>query len=151
MKLFGISLPWLPAVEIDGCNEYGKNCQTRFGLFPSIIDEMSKSLNFTWEDHKEINDNWGLTPVSGPYNRSGTFEGVFGAIVNGEYMLNTAEWVWILDRYELVDFISMYTNGYVLLSSPKATNFNMRLFIRPFTSKSWIGKYNLAIVMAKRM
>ena len=139
MKLYGISTTWLPAIMIDDCDMEGKNCQTHFGLFPSIIDEMSKLLNFTWEDHREMNDNWGLTPISGPYNRSGTFEGVFGAIVNGEYMFNTAEWVWIIDRYELVDFVSVYSNGYVLISSQKPKDLDFGLFIRPFTNKSWIG------------
>ena len=55
-----------------------------YGLYPDIIDEMGKQLNFTWENHKEINGDWGLTPISGPFNRSGTFGGIIGEIKNAK-------------------------------------------------------------------
>ena len=140
MHLFGISASWLPQIKIDDCDEQGKNCLTSYGLYPDIIDEMGKQLNFTWENHKEINGDWGLTPISGPFNRSGTFGGIIGEIKNGNYMFNTAGWKWLIDRYELMDFVGIQVNRGVLVTSLKPPNLDLSLFIRPFTIQSWIGK-----------
>ena len=140
MKLYGISLSWLPAIKIDDCDDNGKNCQTHFGLYPDIIDAISQLVNFTWEDHKEMNNDWGLTPISGPFNRSRTFGGVFGALINGDYMFNTAGWIWVIDRYELIDFVGTSTNTNMLAVSPRPPQFDLGLFVRPFTQDSWIGK-----------
>ena len=140
MKLYGKSISWKPQIEIDNCDPNGKNCQTNKGLYPDIIDEIAKLLNFTWENHKEVTDDWGLTPVSGPFNRSGTFRGVVGSIKNADYMFNTAGWRWKLERYEIMDFVGMQINRGVLVTSPKPPNFDLGLFVRPFTHRSWIGK-----------
>ena len=145
MHLFGISVSWLPQIKIDNCDENGKNCKTSFGLYPDIIDEMSKILNFTWENHKELDGNWGATPISGPLNKSGTYGGIIGKIKDGTYMFNTAGWLWLIDRYEITDFVGMQSNRALLVTNLKPPTIDMSLFIRPFTIQAWIGKIILPL------
>ena len=53
---------------------------------------------------------WGVRQISGPYNKSGVWGGSFGSIVNGKYHLSLSQWVWIYERYGLLDFVSTSTN-----------------------------------------
>ena len=137
----------MPQVRLDDCDGEGKNCQTSIGLYPDIIDEMGRLLNFTWENHKEVDGNWGVMPISGPYNRSGVFGGIIGAIKNGTHMFNTAGWLWIVDRYEIIDFVEVQSSKVMLVTSLKHPEFDLYLFIRPFTNQSWFGKCHIFFII----
>ena len=135
-----MSSPWLPQVMIDECDKLGKNCKISYGMYPDMLNAMGNLLNFTWEDSKEVDGNWGLAPVSGPFNRSGIWSGVFGGIVNGDYMFSTAGWKWNLDRYQLVDFIGITTNPLTLVTSPKPAQFDLGLFV--LSKRAWNAQKN---------
>ena len=81
---------------------------------------MGRIMNFTWETQKELNGDWGVAPISGPFNKSGIWGGVMGGIVNGDYMISLCQWVWLSDRYGLVDFISTTADSHLLALTPRA-------------------------------
>ena len=140
MTLYAISSSWLPAIHISDCDKEGKNCKSHYGFYVDLIDAMGSLMNFTWEDRKELNDDWGLQPISGPYNKSGVWGGVLGSIINGEYMFNTADWLMTPKRIGLIEFVMSTKDVYLLALTPKPAKFDMGLFVRPFTTESWIGK-----------
>ena len=100
-------------------------------------------MNFTWEGHTDTDGNWGLLPIQiqegsnqtgkgGPRGgghgeggpRGGSEEGlvwggVMGSIVNGDYMMSTVTWIWVYERYGLVDFISTSWQNTLLALTPK--------------------------------
>ena len=45
--------------------------------------------------------------------------GVMGSIVNGDYMMSTVTWIWVYERYGLVDFISTSWQNTLLALTPK--------------------------------
>ena len=104
LKLYGTTLSWAPTIMIENCDSKGKNCETR-GLYRDLMDAMSKVLNFTWECHKEVNNNWGVSPII-EADGNKTWVGLFGSIVNGDYMFSPCSWQWNIVRYGLVDFVS---------------------------------------------
>ena len=69
-------------------------------------------------------------------------------------MFNTAGWKWLIDRYELMDFVGLQFNRGVFVASPKPPNLDLSLFIRPFTTQAWIGikqkrkSYNILLIQA---
>ena len=92
-------------------------------------------MNFTWEGHTDTDGNWGLLPIkieegSNKTTRKGGPEenvseeglvwgGVMGSIVNGDYMMSTVTWIWVYERYGLVDFISTSWQNTLLALTPK--------------------------------
>ena len=42
-----------------------------------------------------------------------------GSIVNGDYMMSTVTWIWVHERYGLVDFISTSWQNTLLALTPK--------------------------------
>ena len=54
--------------------------------------------------HKEPNDDWGLTPREGPFNRSGNWSGVMGNVIEGGYDLSLSSWYWLHERAHLMAF-----------------------------------------------
>ena len=67
IALKSTTLPWCPYVCLDGCNELGQNCKTT-GALVDLVKYWGKSLNFTLEVNKEINDGWGTEPKSGMFS-----------------------------------------------------------------------------------
>lgn len=96
-------------------------------------------LNFTWTSHAPPDGSWGVRPISGPFNRSGVWGGAMGSVVNGEYHVSLSQWVWTIDRYGLLDFISTSTNYVVLALTPQPPPIDFGLFVRPFTDDAWAG------------
>ena len=62
---------------------------------------------------KEPNDDWGLTPKEGPFNRSGNWSGVMGNVVNGCFDMSLSPWYWLYDRAELMSFTPVARTRYV--------------------------------------
>lgn len=60
----------------------GTGCQS-VGYLKNMMDSLGELLNFTWECHQEVNDNWGLIQ-----NDMGGWDGVVGNIFNGTYQLS---------------------------------------------------------------
>ena len=135
------TLQWAPYYIIENCDEDGRNCDTS-GFYHDYTLAMGRIMNFTWQTQKELNGNWGVAPINGPFNKSGEWGGVMGGIVNGDYMISLCQWVWLSDRYGLVDFISTTPDSHLLALTPRAPEVDLGLFIRPFTIDAWKGKYN---------
>ena len=138
LQVLGVTLSWAPFLTID-CNEEGKNCTTR-GFYHDFTNAMGRIMNFTWDSHADPNGDWGVRPISGPFNRSGEWGGVMGGVVNGDYMISLCQWVWLRERYGLLDFVSTTAEATMLAITPKPPEVDTGLFVRPFTNDAWTGK-----------
>jgi hypothetical protein len=133
-----LSMPYLPFLEIEGCNEHGRNCHTT-GMVADFQDVICKLLNCTWECQIPTEHGWGVRPISGPFNKSGVWGGAMGGIINNQYMIGMANWVWNDERDDFLDFVSTGFEQNLLALTPKPTELDMGLFIRPFTNEAWKG------------
>jgi hypothetical protein len=70
-------------------------------------------------------------PISGPFNKSGIWGGAMGGIVNGQYMLGMANWVWNYERDDFLDFVSTGFDQILLAMTTKPIELDMGFFIRP--------------------
>ena len=84
-----------------------------------------------------MDSNWGVRPISGPYNSSGVWGGVMGDVINRKYHLSLSMWVWNVERTDLIDFSPVLSNFYQLALTPQPPPVDTGLFIRPFTTDSW--------------
>ena len=82
LHLTSMSLPWFPYFHLYDCDELGMGCKSA-GYLKTFMDNLGTLMNFTWESHKEINDNWGLVRQA-----DGIWDGVVGHIFNGSYQLS---------------------------------------------------------------
>ena len=82
IHITSISLSWTPYFLMSGCNEKGMLCKTE-GYLSNLMDELGRLLNFTWESHQEVNNDWGLNQYE-----SGGWGGVVGNVFNGTYQLS---------------------------------------------------------------
>ena len=146
IKLYSKTLTWAPYFVINDCDEKGKNCEFE-GLLKDYMDAMGRILNFTWTSHAPPDGNWGVRPISGPYNRSGLWGGAMGSVINGEYHISLSNWVWNLERYGLVDFVSTTTGTLILALTPKPADVDLGLFVRPFQYEAWQGVFVVFIVI----
>jgi hypothetical protein len=131
-------LPYAPFLVVDNCDDQGHNCVAT-GLLADLQDVICQMLNCTWETHVPAKNGWGVSPISGPFNKSGVWGGVMGGVVNGDYMIIHSSWVWNFERYELLDFVSTGFDQVVLVLTPKPPEVDIGLFIRPFTDDAWRG------------
>ena len=144
-KIFSNTLPWAPYFMMEECDENGKNCKNS-GFLADYMDSLGFVLNFTWESHQPADGNgWGVTPLDGPFNKSGTWGGAMGSVVNEEYHMSLSQWIWNSGRYELLDFISTTSSYDCLALTPSPPEVDFGLFIRPFRNDAWGG---IGVVMS---
>ena len=142
LKILSNTLTWAPFFTIENCDDEGKNCN-HYGFYHDYMEDMGKLTNFSFESHADPDNNWGVRPISGPFNMSGVWGGSMGSIVNGDYMISLSQWVWTANRYGLLDFISTSSDSFYLVLTPKPAEVDFGLFIRCFTDDAWTGKYEL--------
>ena len=82
LHLTSISLPWFPYFHLYNCNDKGMDCESA-GYLKQFMDSLGTLMNFTWESHKEINNDWGLVQQD-----DGSWNGVTGHVLNGSYQLS---------------------------------------------------------------
>ena len=82
LHLTSMSLSWFPYFHLFNCNNQGMSCEST-GYLKQFMDSLGTLLNFTWESHREVDDNWGLVPQAG-----GGWDGVVGHVFNGTYQLS---------------------------------------------------------------
>ena len=80
--IVSISLSWTPYYLLYDCDDQGKECKSN-GYLKNLMDSLGTLMNFTWECHQEINNNWGLVP-----DTTGKWDGVMGHVLNGTYQLS---------------------------------------------------------------
>ena len=75
----------------------------------------------------------------GPANASGTWGGVLGKVIHGDYQLCLSFWTNTAERVGLLDFVVMgKTINFVLAFIPKLPPFDKFLFVRPFRNEVWL-------------
>ena len=62
-----------------------------------------------------------------------------GSVVTGDFQMSLSQWVWTVNRYGLLDFISTSADSFLLCLTPKPAEFDTGLFVRPFTDAAWEG------------
>ena len=105
LQIRSISLPWAPYLMQTNCIDEGdsQKCENH-GYLIDFMEMTRQIYNFTYISLKDINDDWGLSPKSGPFNLSGTWSGVMGNVIKGEYDMSLSAWYWIYNRMELLSF-----------------------------------------------
>ena len=85
--LVSITLSWAPYFTLYGCNKFQMECKSE-GYLADVMNVLGEKMNFTWESHGEMENNWGTTAISGPSNSSGIWGGVVGGVFNGNYQMS---------------------------------------------------------------
>ena len=135
-NIVGTALSWKPFMEIENCDKNGRNCNY-YGIIPEMMDTWSKVYNFTWDVYRNVDNDWAVLPIDGPYNRSGTWKGVVGDVIMGRYQVSLSSWQWS-DRYpNSVDYVQYSLERRIMCLVPKFPEVDIALFIRPFTDDVW--------------
>ena len=113
LQIRSISLPWAPYLIQTECadtDEFGsQNCKNE-GYLIDFMESARKRFNFTYISLRYASNDWGTKPKSGPFNMSGTWGGVMGGVINGEYDTSLSAWYWIYSRVELLSFAPVVTS-----------------------------------------
>ena len=121
------------------CDDKGKNCESG-GYVSEVMIALAAKLNFTLEFHQEPNNNMGVYAVSGPNNISGTFDGVFGALLNtDEYQVSANLFNMVSDRLDMFDFVYLFTTHRMLAMMVRESDVDYGLFVRPFQFELWLA------------
>ena len=134
-NIVGTAKSWKPFMAVEDCNISGRNCKY-YGIVPDMMDTWAKAYNFTWDLYRDVDNDWGMFPVDGPFNRSGTWKGVMGDVVKGRYQVSLIPWKWFNER-SFVDFVPITLKKIVLCTIPKFPAVDTGLFIRPFSDDVW--------------
>jgi hypothetical protein len=145
LTIYSISLSWGPYLTFEDCNEVGNNC-TNYGYLKDYTDVIAKKLNFTYESQREVNEDWGSLPKSGPYNYSGKWAGVMGGIINAKYDMSLSPWLRTLERYEIMSFVTIITTNDLIVWTPTDQEIDFGLFVRPFSAESWVAISLMTII-----
>ena len=135
-NIVGTGLTWKPSIAAENCDKFGRNCEI-YGMIADLMNNMAKNYNFTWDIYADIDNDWGMFPIEGPFNSSGKWKGVLGDVVTGKYQLSVNGWKHFLERNEILDFVPIMKTATILCFIPKPPEVDSGLFIRPFTNSAW--------------
>ena len=133
------SLTWTPYLIIDDCNEFGLECKQNYGYYIDYMDLLAAKFNFTYVSQKNMEDDWGLVPKTGPFSLNGSWGGVLGDVINRKYDLSLSDWFWNNDRNALLQFVPTSPNSVVLVMKPHQSKVDFGLFARAFAGDAWVG------------
>ena len=139
LELRSTSLTWFPYLIIEDCNKKGLDCKENYGFLIDYMELLAKKFNFTYISQKNMEDDWGVLPKSGPFNMNGTWGGVMGDVINKKYDLSISDWFWDDQRNELLEFVATNMNTVVLAMKPQHSDVDSGFFSRAFTFQSWVG------------
>ena len=112
------------------------------------MEEIGKMFNFTWTCDQEPNGDWGSVPISGPSNLNGTWGGVLGNIVNGDYAFTLSYWWNVESRLGMCDYILVGQGiKYIFTFLPQPLDYDATLFTRPFQNDVWIVISGISIIL----
>jgi hypothetical protein len=146
LTIYSISLNFAPYIVLKDCDQGGKKCKG-YGYLKDYADLIAQKLNFTYDTHNQVDGDWGTMPKSGPYNRSGTWGGVMGAVVNSKYDVSIGSWWMIRERYELLSFATIFSSKEILVWTP-TNQIDFGLFVRPFSPESWLAITSLIAIIS---
>ena len=143
-----LTLPWPPYIDLIDCNSSTSYECNSIGYLPDIFRILENRLNFTWHCDAEPNNDWGVIPISGPANLSGSWGGVVGKVANGEYPFSMAQWYNIESRIGMFDFVNVGKDfQFMMALNPKKSKYDSSLYIRPFTTEVWLSIGMLTILI----
>jgi hypothetical protein len=146
LTIYSTADSWAPYLTLENCDESGTKC-TSYGYLKDHTNLVAKKYNFTYESHRDMTGNWGDLPISGPYNQSGEWGGIFGDVVNGKYDLCLSAWLWMAERYEILKFVPVYSTKQVLVWTPKNSEIDFGLVTHPFTNDSWVAIFVMSLIL----
>ena len=144
VHLKSIDLTWEPHVKINDCNNLGEKCSID-GMSANIMNLLAEKLNFTWSSNIELNKTWGTFPIDGNLE-NGTYLGIYGSIIKKEYDLNLSPWTYRFHRFGHCDFIRTYDTHYSLSFAISNSQFDFKLFIRPFVQEVWYAIIGTVVI-----
>ena len=107
--------------NIGSCDSGGRNCRSVDGLLAELMRILSVKFNFTWETFSAVDGKWGTRPLSGPANKSGTWGGVFGGVVNEDYDFSLSTWSLFIVFIKVKFFLLLFLLLFWSLSNRKGT------------------------------
>ena len=143
LEVTSTSLSWYPFYTIDGCNNVGKECTPSYGYLVDYLDIIAKNFNFTYSEHRNVDNNWGLVPKD-----NGTYEGILGDIAAKKYDMTIGVWWWLSERDDIFDEVPIVGNRDVLAMKSGKSNTDFSLFTRVFTKDSWITIFFMIIALS---
>ena len=147
MAVISTSMDWTPYLQFDSCEDtLGQNCVTS-GFLMDLVTVLARRYNFTITSTRDPDLNWGLSPISGPFNLSGEWGGVMGDVVTGKYQMSLSQWYYIRERNDILDFVSTTSDQEMLALTPQPTAVDIGLFIRPFTDEAWTAIHVMNLVI----
>ena len=85
-------------------------CKTT-GYMAELMRHMQIMYNFKWQATKDPSGSWGVVPLSGPANVSGTWGGIIGSLVDQTAQISVSTWSATLNRRTMLDFAQIYPRG----------------------------------------
>ncbi len=134
MEICSIAKSWTPYFFFSDCDD-SNVCQSN-GFLADIATVLERTYNFTLVSNRGL-EGWGIFPVEGPFNMSGTWVGVMGDVINGKCSSSLTSWKYNRDRIGLVDFVPLMKIRLLLLLMPQKADFDAELFMRPLTGAVW--------------
>ena len=120
--LTGITIAFPPYFITKDCkhtdNKKRLHCEVVSGFLIALEKQLSKALNFSFDNIMEPNNNWGFQPLNGDF-KTGRFEGVMGGLTENEHDLSLSTWLWIQKRDYQFDFVPMFLGPLVLALTPQ--------------------------------
>ncbi|TRY80960.1 hypothetical protein TCAL_14039, partial [Tigriopus californicus] len=107
---------------------------TSYGHLIDMTHHLARLFNFTLRSIKEPKNDWGL---QSQYLKNIT--GVLGNVIQGKVDLSLSLWIWNLERSSVVDFSIVASDWEQLCFVPQMPKVDPTLFLRPFTTDSWIA------------
>ena len=132
LELYSNTLSWEPYFMISNCDDMGKDCKMR-GFLNEFMNVMGNMINFTWTSHAPPDGSWGIVDENGVWTT-----GPMGSVIKGEYHMSISLWLWKIERFGLMDFVSVHPSSYVLALTPQPAEVDFGLFIRPFQEEAWL-------------
>ena len=63
-EIVGTGLSWKPSLAVENCDKTGRNCNA-YGITADLMNAVAQQYNFTWDIHKNMDNDWGFFPVEG--------------------------------------------------------------------------------------
>jgi hypothetical protein len=61
--------------------------------------------------------------------------------------MSLADWWWLIERYEIMTFVTIMSNTEQLMWTPKNLEIDIGLFVRPFSPVSWVAILTTTVII----
>lgn len=78
--------------------------------------------------------------ILGPFNLTGQWEGVMGAVVTGKHPMSISGWAMYPQRSQILDWCpTLFYSSTLLAMKNQPSSFDFALYVRPFSRHSWFA------------